>query len=466
MEEIHIYHTNDIHSRLAHWPRIEQAYLKGRAHYEQQTKTTFYAFDLGDAVDQYHPLIQATQGRFMIERLNAAQIDAVTIGNNEGVSLDKTILNQLYDIADFDVVIANLKDEGKQPAWGETFKTYETSEGTRVGIFGLTFPFHKSYGPMGWQIEEPLEIIAEIVKEHRKEVDVLIFLSHLGVHYDREVADKIEGIDLILGAHTHHVLDHGEWLNDTLLAACGCYGTYLGHIELVLDDHHRIVSCWAKAIPTKELPAVAGEEEVVEAWLREGEALLDQQEVARLPRTYKTSLMERSDAGELMLEMIAEATDTEAVILLAGLVVRDLEEGIVTNNDLHHYFPHSMRLAKITLTGKHLRKLFKTFDHLETSFIEQRFVGVGFRGERLGAFIFKDITYDNDQIVFQGTPIQDQEKYTFATVDFFAFSSFFPTIQEYGEVELLFPKFMREAIGEVLQEKFPMKGGNANDKNR
>ena len=56
---------------------------------------------------------------------------------------------------------------------------------------------------LGWRILDPMERIRELVQEIRAEVDLLIILSHIGYKQDQRMALEIQGIDIIIGAHTH-----------------------------------------------------------------------------------------------------------------------------------------------------------------------------------------------------------------------------------------------------------------------
>lgn len=58
-------------------------------------------FDLGDHVDRFHPISEATFGKANVELLNRLQYDAATIGNNEGITLPHQELDTLYDNAQF-----------------------------------------------------------------------------------------------------------------------------------------------------------------------------------------------------------------------------------------------------------------------------------------------------------------------------------------------------------------------------
>ena len=74
-----------------------------------------YKRQLGDNVDKSHPLSDATAGRFNIALMNELGIDYATIGNNEGIGLAKDELDCLYEQAQFQPIIGNLKDEEGQP---------------------------------------------------------------------------------------------------------------------------------------------------------------------------------------------------------------------------------------------------------------------------------------------------------------------------------------------------------------
>src|SRR5699024_9676185 len=103
-ERIHIFHTNDLHSDFTNWPNIVSHIKKNR------TDETIY-FDIGDHVDRVHPFSEATLGKGNVQLLNEAKVDYATIGNNEGITLAKEQLDELYDEATFPIVLANLFDE-------------------------------------------------------------------------------------------------------------------------------------------------------------------------------------------------------------------------------------------------------------------------------------------------------------------------------------------------------------------
>ena len=113
MEEIiHIYHTNDLHSHLEHWPSIH-ALLAERRRWHEESGDEVLIFDIGDHMDRWHPLSDATRGKANCRLLNDAGYDAATIGNNEGITLPFEDLDSMYTERKFDMLVANLYKIGR-----------------------------------------------------------------------------------------------------------------------------------------------------------------------------------------------------------------------------------------------------------------------------------------------------------------------------------------------------------------
>ncbi|WYJ84793.1 Ser/Thr protein phosphatase [Enterococcus sp. DIV0840] len=166
MEEIVIFHTNDLHSHLENWPKIRRYLIGQKEEYEKSGKTVL-TVDLGDFVDRWHPLTEATDGQANIELMNEIGYDAATIGNNEGVGNSKEQLNHLYDHRKFDVLLGNLFDleTGQAPDWARSYKIIETTEKTKIGLIALTAPFPLTYNPNGWDIRSTKEMLPQLIRE-------------------------------------------------------------------------------------------------------------------------------------------------------------------------------------------------------------------------------------------------------------------------------------------------------------
>ena len=73
--------------------------------------------------------------------MNELGIDYATIGNNEGIGLAKDELDCLYEQAQFQPIIGNLKDEEGQPEWAKPYLVHKTKAGTKKKLLSWPIPF-------------------------------------------------------------------------------------------------------------------------------------------------------------------------------------------------------------------------------------------------------------------------------------------------------------------------------------
>ncbi|EHH1619405.1 bifunctional metallophosphatase/5'-nucleotidase [Enterococcus faecalis] len=460
MEEIVLFHTNDLHSHFENWPKIRRLVKAKRSLYQKEGKTVV-TIDLGDFSDRCHPLTEATDGRANVAIMNTLAYDLVTIGNNEGIGNSKKQLEHLYDQATFEVVLANLEDPKTQtlPDFCQAYKIMTTKEGTKLGFIGLTAPFPLTYNPNGWTIKQVETVLPQLITEVAPQCDVLILLSHLGIDTDFMIAANYPEIQVILGSHTHHLFKDGEKINHVQLAAAGKYGQYIGEVHLFVDADTKQVTSYAKTIETASLEEQATDAKKIAGYLTEGHRLLQAQQIAQIPETLSTDLRQPHAFITVALKALKEAGQTEVAVLNNGLFLADLPEGIINADQLHEALPHPMHLIKVTLKGSDMSRLIREMEKSRQFLRKFPIRGMGFRGKIFGELCYDGIRFErNSQTVFwQGKPIQPEQKYTLTTVDHFQFVPFFPTIELVGEVEFLFPDVLRTVVANYLHAHYPIK---------
>lgn len=460
MEEIVLFHTNDLHSHFENWPKIRRLVKAKRSLYQKEGKIVV-TIDLGDFSDRCHPLTEATDGRANVAIMNTLAYDLVTIGNNEGIGNSKKQLEHLYDQATFEVVLANLEDPKTQtlPDFCQAYKIMTTKEGTKLGFIGLTAPFPLTYNPNGWTIKQVEAVLPQLITEVAPQCDVLILLSHLGIDTDFMIAANYPEIQVILGSHTHHLFKDGEKINHVQLAAAGKYGQYIGEVHLFVDADTKQVTSYAKTIETASLEEQATDAKEIAGYLTEGHRLLQAQQIAQIPETLSTDLRQPHAFITVALKALKKAGQTEAAVLNNGLFLADLPEGIINADQLHEALPHPMHLIKVTLKGSDMSRLIREMEKSRQFLRKFPIRGMGFRGKIFGELCYDGIRFErNSQTVFwQGKPIQPEQKYTLTTVDHFQFVPFFPTIELVGEVEFLFPDVLRTVVANYLHAHYPIK---------
>ncbi|WP_427040459.1 bifunctional metallophosphatase/5'-nucleotidase [Enterococcus hirae] len=461
MEKIVLLHTNDLHSHLENWPKIRRFIEQKKRENEKKENTTTITVDLGDFVDRWHPLSEATDGQANVELMNNVGYDAVTIGNNEGVGNAKDQLNHLYDQANFDILLNNLFDKHllQPPKWAKKYKIIETPQQTKIGLLALTAPFPLTYSPNGWDIRNPYDILPELVEELRPKVDILVLMSHLGIQDDRQIAQELPSIDVILGSHTHHLLIDGQIVNGVQLAAAGKYGQYVGEVHLTVDEHKNIIQKSARAIPTETMMTFIEDEQESQDYLTKGHELLAAKKVAKLPYDLSVDIFAEHSFIYEALEAVKYRGQTQGAMLNSGLFLTGLPAGLINQDQLHTALPHPMHLLNVTLKGSDLIRLVLEIEKNRAFLRNYPIRGMGFRGKIFGQVVYSGISYDavNHQVHWLNQPIDNERRYTFTTVDHFMFVPFFPTIEIAGENEFLFPEFIRSVVGEYLNAHYPIK---------
>ncbi|MFP5112776.1 bifunctional metallophosphatase/5'-nucleotidase [Bacillaceae bacterium C204] len=449
METINIYHTNDVHSHLENWPRIKQ-FLAGKQEMHQQIEEETFLFDIGDFIDLWHPFTEATKGKGNIDLLNECQYTAVTIGNNEGVNLPYEDLNQLYDHAQFDVLLANLyQPNGGYPHWVKPYKVYRTKKGTRVGVIGLTAPFVHLYGLLGWRVTEPIQELKKWMGPLKAESDIIILLSHLGLEEDESIAVECPDIDVILGSHTHHFLEKGKFVGDTLLGAAGKFGHFVGHVTLNLNDSKTIIDKYAVLYDSKDLPKVQNEQEQIDGYFSKGKSLLNQK-VTTLTTPLETNLFQETEFSRMLCRALREWCNSDCAMINSGLLLGSLK-GDVTVFDLLTICPHPINPCVVELTGKELEKVVKQTKNEDL--VHRHIKGLGFRGTLLGAFVYDRISMDGESILVDGKEVDYERSYTLALPDMFTFGHFFKDVLPHKEKNYFLPEFLRDILKWKLQKQ-------------
>jgi len=452
LEKIHIFHTNDLHSHFKYWPRM-QSYVKEERNNLASIGETSYLFDVGDHLDRSNIYTEATIGKGNVQLLNEAEYDVVTIGNNEGITLSHDELFHLYDDANFDVVVGNIDAvNGRNPAWLKPYVVLTTKKGTKLGIIAATAMFDVYYEALNWQLVEARSTLLRLAHQLRKEVDIILCLSHLGITEDELLAEECPEIDIIFGSHTHHVLPEGKLVNGVLLTGGGKFGQYTGHLVIEYDKKMRkIVEKKDTLIHNKDLPNIQNEQQIVQSLEDEGIRILDTP-VFTTEKFYNKEWFHYSQLSDLFAHAILEKSGADCALFNAGIFLDGLPKGNVTALDVHRIFPHPINLCTIELSVTEIKEIYMQSKNEEWPYIELK--GLGFRGVIFG----KMLTYgfsmnDNRQLLMNGKLADNNHIYKLVTLDLFTFGYFYPSFK-YAKKQYILPEFLRNIMIDYGQSFF------------
>lgn len=251
-----ILHTNDMHSRIEPFPQDGRAYagLGGMARRAtivnqiRREEKNVLLLDAGD-IWQGTPYFNLFNGEPEFKLMTEMKYDAATLGNHDFDNGLEGLKEQLPN-AGFSFVNSNynfsntILERNVNP-----FRLFGRG-GIKVGVFGLGIELagivaEKNYGKVRYN--DPVAVAKEMVQELRKQgCHLIICLSHLGYEYESNkvsdvvLARQVDGIDLIIGGHTHTFLDRpvvitGPEGKDVLVNQVGFGGINLGRINFLFN---------------------------------------------------------------------------------------------------------------------------------------------------------------------------------------------------------------------------------------
>ncbi|MBP7982905.1 MAG: metallophosphatase [Kaistella sp.] len=259
-----ILHTNDQHSRIepfdsSYSRNPNQGGFARRAALIQKIREEEKNVLLLDSGDTFQgtPYFNFFGGELEFKLMSMMGYDASTMGNHDfdnGLEGFKKVLPN----AKFPFICSNY-DFKNTILDGQTlpYKVFNKN-GIKVGIFGVGIELaglvgKKSYGETVWQ--NPIEIAQHYATflRNEKKCDLVICLSHIGYDYKdnpRKISDKIlasqtDGIDLILGGHTHTFLPEPQTFvnksgKNVMVNQVGWAGLLLGKINFYFDKNKKV----------------------------------------------------------------------------------------------------------------------------------------------------------------------------------------------------------------------------------
>lgn len=450
-------HTNDIHSHFERMPRIAEALRQLRRKHESSHPIVI---DCGDHMDRMRPETEGSGGLANIAVLNETGYDMVVPGNNEGLTLTPDQLGLAYgERQGYAVVCGNLLDPGtgKPPEWMEPYRIFHRN-GLRVGVIGLTAFYPDFYSLLGWKIVDPIETAERLTKLLRPQVHVLVVVSHLGINQDKTMAERIRGIDIIIGSHTHHLLEQPLLHEGTYIAAAGCYGRYVGELEFGYDlDAGALRLHGGACRDTEGFPPSLMLESLIRHEEETSRKRLEQA-VVTLARPIGIDWGAESGLGNLLASGLRRWTDAEVGIVNAGQILQSLEAGAVTKYRLLEICPSPINPCLVRLRGEEIRVALE--EALLDEFIGKTIKGFGFRGKELGTLCLSGVRveYAADaepyrkirSIEVNGEPLAPNRVYKVGTIDMFTFGIGYLSLGRGETVDYYLPEFIRDVLERQL----------------
>jgi len=457
VKKITIIHTNDTHSRLLDtdgglgFAKISTIIKNTKA----ENPNTL-VLDAGDTLHGM-PIVNISEGENAIKILEAAGYNFMTLGNHD-FNYGQERLLELKDMTTVKMLSANILDENGK----ELFTPYEIvdMDGVKVGIFGLTTP-ETAYktspdNVIGITFADPIEISKKMVKELDDKTDVIIALAHIGldessVITSKQIAENVEGIDVIIDGHSHTVLDTGMLVNDTLIAQTGNYDKNLGFINIEVKDG-AVISKTAELLSTEASVDVVLDPKIADFinYIKLDNEPVFAQVVAKtdidLDGARENVRAKETNLGNLSADAVRNASGADVGFVNGGNIRTSIPVGDITFGKVAELFPFGNTVQVKEITGADLIKV------LEISVSGYPATQGGFLQVSGLSYVFDPTQAVGSRIVevtVGDSPLDTTAEYTVAINDFLGIGGDgyevfkdYPVYAEFGTYEEIFADYL------------------------
>lgn len=428
-QTITIFHTNDTHGNVEDNGKDIIGFAKLSSYIEayKAENPNVIVLDAGDMF-QGMPFANVEQGQSIVPVVNLVGYDAMAIGNHE-FDYSSENLKSIESQIKFSMLAANIQKDGA-PA----FKQYivKDFDGVKVGVFGMATPetAYKTHpkNVEGYTFQDPIAVAKDMVAtlKNEEKVDVVVMVGHMGVDEGAptsvEIAEAVEGIDVIIDGHSHTTLEEGKMVNNTLIASAETALKKVGKVEITLEDG-KVVERTATLLNYDDLKDTVANEAIInaitevkanqEAALGEvvGETAVDLVGIREIVRAGESNL------GQLMTNAMAEETGAQISITNGGGIRTSIPAGKITKKDLVTVFPFGNTIMVKEIAGK---DVVAALEHGVSKFPEPNGAFPHVAGITFTLDASQPVGSRVSNVKVAGTPLEMDAMYTVATNDFMA----------------------------------------------
>ncbi|MEM9320210.1 MAG: 5'-nucleotidase C-terminal domain-containing protein [Pseudomonadota bacterium] len=325
-----------------------------------------------DAGDQFQGSLMYTtyKGDVEAEFMEAIGFDVMAVGNHEFDDGPEVLANFVGQVS-FPVVSGNLDLSQSNILNGVVENhTIVDVNGVSVGIVSALATDTvetSSPGPNVIFQDEIEALQADVDELTEAGIDIIIAVTHVGLPTDRAIAEGVDGIDVIVGGHSHTYMSASDpeaaetypvTVAGTPIVQAYAYSKYLGVLEVTFDDDGNVVTAEgdtmvldASVTPDPEIAArvaeLAGpiEEAMAEIVGTSSEFIEGDRTVCRVEECPMGNLV-----ADAMLDRVA-SQGVQIAIQNGGGLRASIDAGDITMGEIFTVLPFQNTLATFQLTG-------------------------------------------------------------------------------------------------------------------
>jgi 2',3'-cyclic-nucleotide 2'-phosphodiesterase (5'-nucleotidase family) len=460
MIKLTILHTNDIHGRVTQLSRIASLVREIRRQVTNEGNYCLYV-DGGDSEDTTMLESSLTKGSAMEALLRAAGAEYVALGNAIPIRYGHQAVSNLAKHFGRPLLCANMKNEYGNIVDGLQPMAFEMYGPLKVALIGLTDPADTYSTFFKLQMSRPAEILPGLISAAKSQgAKTIIVLSHLSSKADIELAENVQGIDVILGAHDHKELYPPILVNDTIIVQAGDFGRLLGRLDITLDvETGKVLEFKGELLPiTEDIPLDNETQLAMERERVRARELMNLQ-VGILNGSFELSDDRECAAGNLLADALLDRVKgTQLSMVLAGHWDTGLEAGLLTQGRLFTAIRSTANPAKAELSGSQilhfLRESLKPENAArKTHALRGRAIG---KPHISGARVRHAEDFETIEVEVSGEPLEPSRKYVVASTDMEFADYIGYLVLPFELMEFEVPTIMPEVLQDYIQKYSPI----------
>ena len=359
------------------------------------------------------------KGISTMDIMNYLAPDVVTLGNHE---FDYGLAHLLFleKVANFPIVNANLyiRSFNKRLMRPHLILSIAGFQVLFIGIITdkVIDTIHDD-GLVGSFItlEEASVEVGKITNAYKHEdIDLTVLLTHIGFESDCELANLLDpewGVDIIIGGHSHTILEQPAQENGVLIAQAGVGTKQIGRFDLVVDDDTNSIVAYDWQL----VPIIEGNikpDKNLQKFIDSYKEKVDEKYnsiVCKLSTKLTHPCREvETSLGNLFADAMAEWGEIDVMLLGSGSLRSKCLGPLVTFGDFMTCFPFIDTLISYTVTGETLWRIFKHWMRPENRNQE----GECFQVNNNVRAVFRETTHQLENLWVDQKPVQPEKHYT------------------------------------------------------
>lgn len=364
------------------------------------------------------------KGVSTMELMNYLSPDAATIGNHE---LDYGLYHLLFleKMANFPIVVSNLYLKNFHKRLMQPYLILNV-DGFDILIIGIITEEIMANLKMDADIgsflslEDASEEVGRICNAYKDDdIDLTILLTHVGFEADKKLAAMLQpewGVDLMIGGHSHTILEQPEVINNILITQAGVGTDQLGRFDILVDDDTNSIVEWKwELLPVDE--SLSEPDPKLQGYIDSFQEVVDRKYktiICRFARQLTHPVRNKeTELGNLFADILAEHAQTDIAFLISGSI-RGTELGeLVTLGDFRSIFPYGTPVHKVTVTGAQIKQI---LNYTLSAEKRQRAVLQMSRGLKV---VYSESDAAVKSLTLNGKPIENEATYTLCLQEYY-----------------------------------------------